>query len=74
MEEIKSVSSQIEEIVEQNLGVRIDVTLETTDGEEWIITEQTDAVCFDPEEEKENCQLMDMDMRDIILYWGRQRG
>ncbi len=75
MEEPRPISEQIEEIISQNLGIRIEVTLETVDGIDWTVVNQTDAVQFDPEERVQDCQIMDMDMEDIIFHFvERQRG
>ena len=72
---MRSIKEQVEDIINQRLGVRIEVTLETTDGFNWTVVNQTDAVQFDPEERVQDCQIMEMDVEDIIFQYGeRQRG
>jgi len=64
----RPIKEQVEGLINQKWAIRISVTLESKNGSEWSVVEQTDALVTDPECEKENIQLMEMNMEELVFF------
>ena len=61
------IRDKFEELRESGDNVRISVTLETEDGKNWTVVEQTDAVRFHPEK-FESGRQMGLIFEDIVFH------
>ena len=59
-------SDKFEELKEAGDNVRISVTLESEDGKNWTVVEQTDAVIFHPERFDSGRQ-MELIFEDVVF-------
>ena len=70
---MKEIKERLADIVAAGHGLRIEVILETLDGEEFLVISQKDMTRFEPSGQFDDCQIMDLDFEDVIFELKRRR-
>jgi len=65
--EMERIKDTFEELMESGDNMRISVTLETENGKNWTVVEQTDAVVFHPEIFESGRQT-ELNFEDVIFH------
>jgi len=70
---MKEIKEQITDIIVVGDGIRVELMMETLDGEDWLVIDTKSAVRFKPAGESAGLTIMDLDFEDIIFELKRRR-